>query len=415
MQEEEERKKKLKKMSKPRKQGWHKPGSSGGKGSTQTSSHSTPNTPRSGGRDSRDHYSQGSTSGGSSRRSRRSSKGQYNAPPREVMHTPTGDKDDVSMMTMSVMPTPNTVKTSKSAGSNNSSSVNDHVADALVQAMNDESMCDITLLGLKGVKVRATKFVLACRSPSLKEKLYANPSATEMYMGDYSENTLRAFKQFCHHGNTEQTAISKQRNADAGRDLVDLAFLGKAYDLEALYCEADSMLCEILEGGPWLATAAYDAAGHKSVQCLDEYLLQFIKGRCPDLLLETSAIKHFSAERLDNFLEAMECNDAETLLYLMKWVEIKGPSRENVSSAERLADEKVDLRKLLADPVLIQVARSSGLFDDEVIQNTLYNLKHGIADEHDEEDAYQRSVASSSVNGSSGSRKSKKDKKKHKR
>ena len=209
---------------------------------------------------------------------------------------------------------PSSYATSKSL---HSSHGDNQIVDALICGMDDDRMADITLVGRDGAKVRATKFILACRSPVLQEKLYQDPTQVEVFIGDYGEDAIRAMKEYCHTGAIKGSVLMTKNNEEAARGLVELATLAKVYGFEPLYREADALLPQLINYSPWLATACFDSAGSET-ELMEEFLLQFIKGRCPDLLLETSSLKYMSQQRLLVLLEGIACSEDEMIKYLDK-------------------------------------------------------------------------------------------------
>ena len=268
------------------------------------------------------------------------------------------------------------------------------LVEALIDALDNDKMADVTLLGRDGVRVRATKYVLACQSLALQEKLYEGPTATEVFMGNYGEESIRTLKQYCQTGSLVQSPLVRHRSHDTARSLVELAALAKTYGFEALYRDADSILCQMIGASPWFATSAYDAASRET-KLIEKFLVQFIKENCQDVLLETSALKQLCAKRLDKLLHAlMGTGYARIFLYLQKWIDLKGATVENMEFAQDVASEELCLTSLLADPKMVPFVRSSGFFDldeiDSIMQGrhtredlTQEDPPEGLAEEED--------------------------------
>ena len=248
------------------------------------------------------------------------------------------------------------------SGSLHASHSENQIVDALISGMDDDRMTDVTLVGRDGAKVRATKFILACRSPVLQEKLYQDPTQVEVFIGDYGEDAIRAMKEYCHTGAIKGSVLMTKNNEEAARGLVELATLAKVYGFEPLYGEADTLLRQLINYSPWLATACFDSAGSET-ELMEEFLLQFIKGRCPDLLLETSSLKYMSQHRLLILLDGLICSDVEMLKYLEKWIKMKGANLEKVHFLRANAAIRLSLVRLLEDPEMAPRVHSSGIFD----------------------------------------------------
>ena len=259
-----------------------------------------------------------------------------------------------------------------------------HIVDALISGMENDRMTDVTLIGKNGAKVRAAKFVLACRSPVLQEKLYRDPSQVEVFIGNYGEDAIRAMKEYCHTGEIKNSRLVTTKNQETARGLVDLACLAKVYGFEPLYGEADSILYQLINASPWFATACYDSVGTEA-ELIEEFLLQFIKARCPDLLIETNALKSVGQQRLLSLLDGLECTDSEMLIYLEKWVELCGATRENVSFLRATAARKLSLVRLLEDPNMVSHVRSSGIFDRYMVESII-NASPIMEEEEEDDD-----------------------------
>lgn len=234
---------------------------------------------------------------------------------------------------------------------------------ALAFSKDDDWLFDVTLVGRDNAKVQAVKSVLAHGSSALKKKLDECQTGNYIDFGEYGEHALRAMKEYCHTGDISSSLLCTQRSALAAEQLAELAILSEAYNLDDLYGKADHILCQLIDASPWFATAAYDAlvVGAKS---LEDYLFHFIQGKCPDLFLETRALKYLSHGRLSTFLHKSDFEEAENLRFLIKWIkEQDHHTAENISSAKRIASELVCLQKLFQDPFIVFEVTSSGLFD----------------------------------------------------
>jgi hypothetical protein len=231
-----------------------------------------------------------------------------------------------------------------------------------VHLIDDDRLADITLIGKDGAQVRAIKYVLACRCAALKEKLYRDPSKQEFFMGPYSEAAILALKEYCHTGIIRNSNLLKRKSEMSARGIVEIATLAEGYSFDALYGEADSIIYEFVSAAPWFATACFDAVGSETM-LIGEFLRSFIDRRCPDLLLETNALKYVSCQRLSALLAVVSSsNDYEKLQYLEKWVELKGSTSENIKAAQTVAAGHVSLKTLMANPAMTSPVRKSGLF-----------------------------------------------------
>jgi len=287
------------------------------------------------------------------------------------------------------------------------------VEKALSDAMDDDRMADVTLVGRCGVGVRAIKYVIACQCPALKDKLYDDPSKAQIVIGDYSESVLHALKEYCYTSSINKSLLSKESIPGSIHQLVELASLASAYKFEALLSLAKSTMRQIFDEAPWLAAAAFDVATKDRVGDFEAVLFNFIKKRCPYLMMETHAIQYLNPGRLYDFVDMLNCNDAEALLYVMKWVAARGPTRENIEHAKAIVTEKVNLANLLADPALVLVARSSGLFDMQEIDACILlhngrpfsNMDDDCEEENDKEFVGEMNPMPDSLSGDSNHKK----------
>lgn len=398
---DEESKRKFGIVRKPRAQGWFKSSSE----QTQSQSSISNSSNGSGSGSGTKSHSHTSPTEGTTPTTQRSSPAYIDAecvpvspgmggmPPREVnvendlveSLRSRASQDEISVLSSSVVQhfSPHS-PASMGSGSGGSNPTQNQIVDALISGMENDRMADVTLLGRDGAKVRAAKFVLACRSPALQEKLYQDPTKVEVYIGEYGEDAILAMKEYCQTGGIKSSALVTTKSHETARGLVELASLAKVYGFEPLYGEADSILYQLINASPWFATACYDSAGSET-KLIEEFLLQFIKTRCPDLLLETNALKSVGQQRLLVLLDGLECTDSEMLKYLEKWIELKGATRENVNFLRATAARKLSLVRLLEDPSMVSHVRSSGIFDRYMVESII-NASPIMEEEEEEDD-----------------------------
>ena len=212
------------------------------------------------------------------------------------------------------------------------------VAKTLSGAGGIEKRDDITLIGKNGVRVRAFKNILASHSPLLQEKLFSKQTPEEVYIGNYSESALRVMHDYCHSTALRQSRLASQKCASAIGVLAELASLAITYQVDHLYCEADMLICEILEEHPMYATAAFDALGN-GTETLEACLVQFIKEQSPALLMETDALKYLGKKRLLDLLNALNCCWVVGLTYILKWMEMTGNTSTTSSVATAVSTD----------------------------------------------------------------------------
>lgn len=280
------------------------------------------------------------------------------------------NNDEQSLASGTTWTTSRTKRSSKSTIQGSSQS---QVVEALLDALDNDKMADITLIGRDGAQVRATKFVLACQSPAMQEKLYQDPAVAEVYLGDFGEQSIRALKHFCQTGSLIRSPILQSKGPETIHSLVEVASLATVYKYEALYNDTYAILNQFIEASPSLATIAYDAA-RSTLPGIENFAVGFIRGRAPGLLIETSALEHLCAESLQKLLTVLMGTDGTcTLVYLHKWIALKGATPENMKFAQKFASEKLCLRSLLKDPMLVPLIRLCDFFPADDIDRILVN------------------------------------------
>jgi hypothetical protein len=139
----------------------------------------------------------------------------------------------------------------------------DRVARDLLEALNDEDLCDVSLISADGCPVLANRFVLAARCPVLKRMLYGSfreAKSSSICLLAYESSILRAVVEFCTSNEVRRFSAHLTPTEASVRQLVHLTkaadFLGLP-ELEAKVCGlARSLMTE----HPPLACAVWDEA-----------------------------------------------------------------------------------------------------------------------------------------------------------
>ena len=113
--------------------------------------------------------------------------------------------------------------------------------NALVNALKNQHLCDVTLVGKEGVRVRASKYVLTCRCEYFENKFSAHAyhqvveeEEEQLYIGEYSQHVIQAMVDYCFTGEltdfTSKHAFlpvleSVENIVQLARIAVDLSFL----------------------------------------------------------------------------------------------------------------------------------------------------------------------------------------------
>ena len=247
------------------------------------------------------------------------------------------------------------------------------IVETLVDVMKDDSLSDVTLLGRDGVRVRATRYILACQSSALHAILYQEPSESEVFIGDFGEEPICALKQYCVIGSMHRSPLMQTVSPEIFLGLVEVAALATIYGFDDLYADVDVYLNELIDMAPSLITKAYDEA-NLDTPLVAKLLVKFIRERSPQLLLETGALKSLGAQRMQDLLNSLMGTDGtRTFQYLKRWIDEHGGTEENMSFAKEFASRMFCLKSLLRDPKLTPSLKESGFFDPECIKTLLTN------------------------------------------
>ena len=258
---------------------------------------------------------------------------------------------------------------------------NDHVASALLTAMDSDKFIDTTLVGRDNVRVPATKFVLASRCDGLQKVLYQDLTSLEIKIGDYGEPTLKVMKEFCHVGDLVQcqtyaTLISQKKTELLVKTLVELCDLANLYNFPTLYQNSMRLLLPVLENSPWFMAAAYDAAATPASSKIEQYALKFLEGRELDLLLETNALKYIRVERIEKFLSQVELDLISKVQILQKWLEKHGAHKPKNRRIVDTFCTPLRLDDIIQEEGHGEIVVEFGYWDDEEVERIVQRKFH---------------------------------------
>jgi hypothetical protein len=244
------------------------------------------------------------------------------------------------------------------------------VVDAMYAAIDNDGLCDVTLVGRKRlVKVRAVKFVLASQSAGLQARLYANPTAKEVYLGEYSFEAIRALIEFCHTGEITRSPFRLYPETDPGvRGWAELTEMALDFQFEDLYEEAYNVLTTVVEANCPFAASVYDEAQQFHGKEMAAYGLRVIQLSPPQVLMVgiEPGVQYLSPSSLEQLLmNELYVNDMTRILILTRWIERVGRSPQNVKVALNCA-ASIPLDNV--DPnFLMTEVMDSGLFSVRAI------------------------------------------------
>lgn len=274
------------------------------------------------------------------------------------------------------------------------------MVEAMMDAMHDDRLADVTLIGRKGVRVLAAKYVIGCQNHLLQERLYRDPNRSEVYIGEYDEQVLLALKEFCHTGSISENQIATEVNDSTARLLVGLTDLALSYQFDSLFEATEIIVSNVLHRSPELIFAIYDKASEdERTRMLCEYSVDFIKERSPTIVTSTFGLRYLS--HLEMFVYDMRLNEASTFFVVSKWIDWHGRTPENVLRAQRLCAE-LDLSLLIDSIDMYRRVRRSGFVDLGILEQFFYGKRDSQTKtptlvEEDEEDLEEETDSDSSV------------------
>jgi hypothetical protein len=254
-------------------------------------------------------------------------------------------------------------------------SVNTAVIQDLLQAIQDEEMNDLSLVGRDGAQVPANRFVLAARSKVLKRMLYGSfreASSTKIPFYDHDGVILEAIVEYCCRNAIPKFRLYIHRNASSARRLVQLYKAADYLELTGLAKLVAQMAHNLTSRYPPLACAVYDEADLDTKVSKDSLLM--IQCR-PYVTLppdnETGGgIDSLSEAKLLSIYDDKEVKAGELFLFemLQKWLELsEHPDAIKVvkTCAEHLQLENIEPQDLL------NVVKESGFCSEKKITDAL--------------------------------------------
>jgi hypothetical protein len=242
---------------------------------------------------------------------------------------------------------------------------------SLADILNNDALSDVTLIGREGVQVRATRHVVSCQSPALHEVLYQEPLRSEVFIGNFGKEAIRALAQYCTIGCLDRSPLVRTLSPANFLGLVEVASIATMYGFKDLFADVDVYVNQLIDAYPCLVTEAYESA-NLDTPLVSKLLVKFIRERSPQLLLETGALKSLGIQRMQDLLNALMGTDGtRTFQYLKQWIDENGATEENMRFAKDFASRMFCLKSLLRDPTLIPSLQQSGFFDAERINRLL--------------------------------------------
>ncbi|CAB9519260.1 BACK [Seminavis robusta] len=237
---------------------------------------------------------------------------------------------------------------------------------------------DVTLESSDGVKVPATRVVLAARSEVFQAKLLGENSSEATVKIDLSGAVLEAVVEFCYTDNA--SVLDWKAKAAAGPDpnfiptLFGLQTAAAEFKLPGLSATIGDCVTSYLDQFPTLCYGAYQAwkntgPAASTSSNLGGILLSRVRSS-PMEGLKASSLVSLTSATTKELLEdkKMEATELELFQFLQKWMEA-GPGRKND------AMDMVELIKLhdIAPTVLSTDVASSGLVTPDQLMEAYKN------------------------------------------
>ena len=238
-----------------------------------------------------------------------------------------------------------------------STSLHSQVVQDLIDAINDDEMTDITLVGQDGASVPANRFVLGARSKVLKRMLYggfreAKDSKIPFY--DYDGVILEAIVEYCCRNEIPKFRLYIHRNEDSARRLVQLFKAADYLELSGLAKLVAQMAHNLMARFPPLACAFFDEADldtqvYKDALCM-------IQSRTyvalPHHIETGGGIGCLSDRKLVSVYNDMDVKAGELFLFemLQQWEKVSDhpdPREVIYTCAESLILENIEPQDLL--------------------------------------------------------------------
>ena len=204
-------------------------------------------------------------------------------------------------------------------------------------AMTNDTLTDVTLVSSDGVRIPASRFVLAARSEVFERMLYGHfreGSSDEVKL-DYSAVVLRGIVEFCC---TDQIGYAKL-NEGAGspmayaRALAQLHAAANYYELKRLADLVSNLLKESMsiKNNPALACTLYDESIKLMMPDLQPLALSIIVARPWECLLNkdsSDSCSSFSADSLKALVQVDEITECIRFAFVERWVGFEEQDKE---------------------------------------------------------------------------------------
>ncbi len=209
---------------------------------------------------------------------------------------------------------------------------NQSLIQDLLQALQDDEMTDVYLVGQDDVEIPANRFVLSARSNVLKRMFYGSflESTSRRIPFEYDGVILEAIVEFCCRNEVPKFRLYIHRNAQSARRLVQLFKAADYLELTELAQLVAQMAHNLTSRYPPLACAVYDEADLDTKISKDSLLMIQCRPYVtlpPDEETE-GGVDCLSPCKLITIYQDKEVKASELFLFqmLQKWLELSDRS-----------------------------------------------------------------------------------------
>lgn len=248
---------------------------------------------------------------------------------------------------------------------------------AMLQALSKEHLLDLTLIGRDGVRVKSSRYIMACRIPYMEDRLFQNDNFNgEVHVGEYSEVVLKALVEFCFAGELILSPLQTEETDGSARGLVQLGELAASLEFKTLVEESYQLARRLMNRHLSLSPAVYDEASKPEVRDFKAYAIQTIADCPKEALLDkelagAAGVEYLSSAKLESLLNdpILEVEPMTVFRMLFRWVEQMGRSEEALEFARKRA-LKINLKYI--DRIdLLTTVKQSDFVDRQLIDEAI--------------------------------------------
>uniref|UniRef100_A0A7S1USD4 BTB domain-containing protein n=1 Tax=Grammatophora oceanica TaxID=210454 RepID=A0A7S1USD4_9STRA len=236
------------------------------------------------------------------------------------------------------------------------------------------SALDISLVGHAHCRVRVVKSIIGSRNAQLKELLYKDPTASSVFIGDYSKRAIVALAEYCHNDHFMQTLGTKDETSAHG--LVELSELASSFMFEDLVTDVYQACVRLVEEVPSMALILFRRCSPSSA--LNKLALKTFRLKLKEsiLMAPITLQKLLDDSRMTLLVEQMRWKEEPQMLImvLVEWVKMWDIAPEKVNHAREIASD-IELKELPEDTLLL--FQKTGLVNPAKVQAVIKARDNG--------------------------------------